>query len=162
MNYNYPLIAIHRVSNKTEVLYTEEDVKNFVKKFGWWTRESWIFSDSIRRIYDSYFYHPSEYRRDPDWIMRDDWGRKVDPRHFNFDSWRGNEARRKQILRAMELGLPIPGIGHSNPWKFDKMRKKHGGSGQAARAASRADYESREYGVKKKRKLKYVDPWTYD
>lgn len=154
MDYKYPITAINR-DRTTLVLYSIDDVRAFVKKYGWWGKEwqkSWFWYDyGYRNAHPSIPWNWSR-RNEPvlyEWIMRDDWGRKVDPLHFDFsdNSWRTK--RLKKIRHAEENGLPIPGTGTSKAgWKINHTAKKNSGAGHRNRNRAKAIYEAEEYGVK--------------
>ncbi len=139
MNILYPVIAVNR-DGVTIVLDTIEDVRNFIrgKKVGVYFLEStWVWGKDRRPIRGSHgglsvgYYTPKEH----DWILRDDRGRKVDPREKPITreyDWVDDRLRSRQ--HAAAKGLPIPGI------RKRKRRKCHciescGGSHNDARSA---------------------------
>lgn len=144
MQYLYPLIAIH-ISGETILLYTNEAVLDFIKKYGrfhdhhvwWWGRFSNGVYLSTKEI------HP--------WIVRDDRGRivKYDDvcyKHKPYDGW---NKRNAEIRAIAAKGLPIPYTGCSKAgWKMNHPAKKNSGSGHRNRNRAKAIYEAKEYGVK--------------
>jgi hypothetical protein len=130
MEYQFPLTAIHR-NGTTRVL---EDAKSFLEFArdstngnvgAYWleTYQGWG-SERLVRLYakDTLRWRTGV---ENDWIVRDTRGRPVDkekvtlppgqklkPVVYNYaGNWGIRRAQRdKAIARAMELGLPIPGI----------------------------------------------------
>ena len=155
MEYKYPLTAINR-DRSTVILYTFEDVRAFYKKNGWWGEEwqrTWCYwwSYGVRNPHPSI---PWNYSRHTEptyyqWIIRDEWGRKVKPTDFDFSDNTWREKRYKKIRHAEELGLPIPGTGgYRKCWKMDHMAKKNSGKGKRNRDRALCEYERKEYGIK--------------
>ena len=164
MEYKYPITAINR-DRSTLLLYTVDDIRKFVKKNGWWGEEwqrtwHWWHSYGVRNPHPSI---PWNYGRltEPtfyQWIMRDEWGRKVRPTDFDFSdrSWR--DRRLKEIRHAEALGLPIPGQRHRRAgWKANAPAKKNSGKGKRNRDRALCEYEFQEYGIKNK--YGNVQPW---
>lgn len=151
MKYIFPLNAIHN-DGYTELLYNLGDVEDFIKTYGRWTKRHWNSYDL------DFYFHGCDYSQS-NWIVRDDWGREVDVRDFiSTKRWsRYYENRLKEISRASELGLPIPGT-RKRSYHRNYSRKKNGGKGARNRARAKAIYEEKEYGIAKK-KLKKVIPW---
>ncbi len=148
MNYLYPLVAIH-ISGYTELLYTLEDVRAFIRKYGqfyekhkyWYSR--YLGYDQYPRYESVEAYH--------DWIVRDDRGRvvKYDDvcyKHVMYSGWNERNAKIRAIAAK---GLPIPGTGCSKAgWKLNHTAKKNSGAGQRNRNRALAIFEAKEYGVK--------------
>jgi hypothetical protein len=86
----------------------------------------------------------------PDWIVRDLYGRIVDPGAVDDAKppcpWRrSREAKRLAARHAAELGLPIPGTGKRERWFGTHFRfPRHMG---AERAAVAAENDDREDGI---------------
>ena len=163
MEYKYPLTAINK-DGKTIMLYSFEEVRAFVKKNGWWG-ETWV------KYWFWYDYgarnpHPStprnwNRRNDPvyyDWIIRDDWGRKVKPTDFDFSNNEWRSRRLKEIRHAEALGLPIPGQTHARAgWCANAPAKKNSGAGKRNRDRALCDYDFKEHGIKNP--YGKVQPW---
>jgi len=164
MEYKYPITAINR-DRSTLLLYTIDDIRAFVKKNGWWGEEwqrtrCWWYSYGVRNPHPGIPWNwnrrtePTYYQ----WIMRDEWGRKVKPTDFDFSdrSWRDKHL--KKIRHAEELGLPIPGQRHARSgWKQNAPAKKNSGKGKRNRDRALCEYERKEYGIKNK--YGNVRPW---
>ena len=161
MEYKYPLTAINR-TGKTIVLYTFEEVRVFKSKHGWWG-EDWIKSWYWHGNRVSHPSVPWNWNRlsDPvyyDWIIRDDWGRKVKPTDFDFSNNARLEKHYKAIRHAEALGLPIPGQTHARAgWCANAPAKKNSGKGKRNRDRALCEYEFQEYGIKNK--YGKVQPW---
>lgn len=148
MKYLYPLVAVH-INGHTELLYTLEDVRTFIKKYGqFYEKHKYSYRQYLG--YDSYpryeyvqAYHP--------WIVRDDRGRivKYDDvcyQHALYDGYNKNMAKTRAIA---EKGLPIPYTGTSKAgYKMNHTAKKNSGSGHRNRNRALAIYDAKEHGVK--------------
>lgn len=152
-NYLYPLIAVHKDGGSNIVLYTHEDVENFIRKYG--------------RFYDRHkywIYDWKQFRSNVcynDWIVRDNAGRVVFyedfPIRYKYTSFHNKEAR-----AAAEKGLPIPGTGCNKAgWKQNHPAKKNSGAGARGRNACKAAYENKKYNIQDAKAAKYIDPWYY-
>lgn len=161
MEYKYPLTAIHK-SGKTNMLYTFDEVRAFKLKHGWWGEHwqknwSWVF-ERVTHPSIPYFWNRKDEPLNYDWIIRDDWGRKVKPTDFDFSNNDWRERRLKKIRHAAALGLPIPGQTHARAgWCADAPAKKNSGKGKRNRDRALCEYEFQEYGVKNK--YGKVQPW---
>lgn len=157
MEYKYPLTAISR-DGSTIMLYTFDDVRAFYKKNGWWGEDwqrTWCYWQSYKNIKNrnhpsvpwnySRYTEPTQYQ----WIIRDEWGRKVNPTDFNFSKTTWWDERMKKVHHAAALGLPIPYQRHSRAgWKQNAPAKKNSGAGKRNRDRSQCEYERKEYGIK--------------
>ena len=129
MDIIYPVTAISRDGN-TRVLNNLAELRTFCRAHG-----------AVGPEWTHYNCGPlARYRMDGHpmaWILRDDRGRPVDPRkdfdndrfydygdrivYYNYGgNRRASFAGRNDVHRAMELGLPIPGVHKRN-----RRKSKH-------------------------------------
>jgi hypothetical protein len=135
MKYLYPLVAIHN-NGYTVLLYSNDDVTNFIKKYGRWHNH---FTGSTRNM------HP--------WIVQDDRGRVVTVDDFisSGTNWKYYNKRQAEVCAIAAKGLPIPGTGCSKVgWKINYTAKKNSGSGHRNRNRAKAIDDFKEYGIKNK------------
>jgi hypothetical protein len=116
MKYVYPLHAIH-VSQQAYALKSIDEVLRFIRTCGQWSDKRKTFTQP--EIYLDRWTNGVILN---EWIVRDDWGRTVYCSDFwdlYYKKYRHVgyvERRRKKILNAMRLGLPIPHV---------RKRKRH-------------------------------------
>lgn len=137
MEYQWPLTAIFK-DGKIEVVKNKDELKTLVNTYGWFGYE-WIETGISRMFRYRPFYetYPKDYvpkyetAKYFEWIVRDDFGRKVDPTHIEFESryrawWAYGKYKEQSI--AAEKGLPIP---HLRNWRrrWHKKYTKTGGKG---------------------------------
>lgn len=132
----YPINALHK-DGETLLIYTEQELRKFISShlvgeyftssaydhtYGWWLVSK-----------------PAE------WILRDDFGKCVDPNNFKpIYKRRVN----KQLLIAIEKGLPIPYTGCSKAYGTNAMAKKNSGSRKRQVLRSLAEEHRKEYGLR--------------
>lgn len=147
MNYVYPFTAIFKCG-ATIVVNNVDELRGLVTQYGKFGFE-WIETEYSRRFRYNPFAETYPYNYAPtlftptyfEWIVRDDFGQKVDYDRIDFNwpkrsSWwyRGRqEAQRK----AAERGEPIPHIRSHRRTK--RKYPKNGRRGVAARASQGKD-----------------------
>lgn len=152
MEYKYPLTATNR-GGSTLLLYTIEDVRAFVSKYGWWGEEwqrNWWYAYGERNPHPStpWFYSRRNELTHYEWIIRDDFGAKVKPTNFDFSNNNWREKHIATIRHAESLGLPIPGQRHSRAgWKQNAPAKKNSGAGKRNRDRSICREHQQEYNI---------------
>lgn len=135
MKYIYPFTAIF--NNGSTILVTNlEELKSLIDDYGMFGYE-WVETEYTRQFrykpfcetlpydYTSTLFKSKRFQ----WIVRDDFGQKVDPNLIDFGysryyAWWYHGKRENQKLAA-EKGLPIPYI--RSRYKFRKHYKKTGG-----------------------------------
>jgi hypothetical protein len=144
MNYTYPLIAIN-IDGSTILLYTREEVLNFIDKYGIW--------NDHHRVWASWWdwqagIHHGEYHYYP-WIVRDDRGKKVNHRDFyDAPSWKRYNEYQAKIRFFADKGLPIPRTGKRKWRRHHAPAMKNSGSGHRNRNRAKAIDDAKEYGIK--------------
>lgn len=144
MQYLYPLVAVHN-TGYTELLYSNNDVTNFIKKYGRWHDQHayWYTRFVNSQLVSTKETHP--------WIVRDDRGRtvKVDDFISSGTNWKYYNERQAKIRAIADKGLPIPYTGcRKAGLKMNHTAKKNSGSGHRNRNRALAIYEAKEYEVK--------------
>lgn len=141
MKYTYPFTAIFS-NGYTVVVNDQIELKDLVKQHGWFGYE-WLeteytrsfryrpYTETLPRDYEPKYFTLKRF----EWIVRDDFGLKVDPAKIDFNEsgyypwwYRG---KRMEQRNAAEKGLPIPYLRRS--YRRKKKYKKHGGKHVAAK-----------------------------
>lgn len=135
MKYTYPFTAIFNDGN-TELVSSLDELNKLIKIYGMFGYE-WIETENTRYFRYKPFCEtlPYDYTSEIfkikkfQWIVRDDFGQKVDPNlidfgHSKYRPWWSYGKLKEQQLAASK-GLPIPYI--RSRYKFRKHYKKTGG-----------------------------------
>lgn len=132
----YPINALHK-TGENFLIYTEEELRKF------------IYSHMVGEYFTSSAYNYIQswwiVSGPAEWILRDDFGKRVDPTKFKPVYKRYVN---KQKLVAIEKGLPIPYTGCSKAHGTNAMAKKNSGSRKRQVLRSLAEEHRKDYGIR--------------
>jgi hypothetical protein len=156
MTYTFPIIAISSDKISTRVLYSGQEVLDFVRSVPrahrWGDHpvsDEWIISWDYD--FTDRFSAYRDYRKNikhAEWILRDDRGCPVDYSVFQQarpTNWK--KARRNKKGKHTYRYDPVYNIGHSRAgWKTNHTAKKNGGIAAEFRRETKAAYDLLDLG----------------
>lgn len=154
MKYTFPIIAISSDKISTRLLYSAQEVLDFVKSLpraSRWASASVNTEWVISWEYDFSNRFSTDYRKNykyAEWILRDDRGRPVDYTEFQVarnGNWK--KAHRNKKGKHTYRYDPVYRVSNRKAgWKINHTAKKNGGIGAEFRRETKAAYDILDLG----------------